>query len=96
MCQGIFEFIAIPQLGTYVGVSPSTPCSDGKYVYVFTGYNCVACYDLNGQLRWMRWLGMPAIRRTSWIAWCQPPILSGDQLLIGAPLIPARPAGPTA
>ena len=74
-------------LATYIGLSPATPCSDGRSVYVFTGYNCVACYDLDGRLRWLRWLGMPAIRRTSWIAWCQPPVLTGGVLLIGVPLV---------
>jgi len=32
----------------------TTPCSDGKYVYVWTGAGVAACYDLEGRRRWIR------------------------------------------
>ena len=36
-----------------VGTS-TTPCSDGKRVYVWTGAGVAACYDLDGNRQWIR------------------------------------------
>ncbi|MFB3894566.1 MAG: PQQ-binding-like beta-propeller repeat protein [Phycisphaerae bacterium] len=36
-----------------VGFS-TTPVSDGKYVYVWTGTGVAACYDLDGKRQWIR------------------------------------------
>jgi len=36
-----------------VGTS-TTPCSDGKRVYVWTGAGVAACYDLGGNRQWIR------------------------------------------
>lgn len=32
----------------------TTPCSDGKYVYIWTGAGVAACYDLDGKRQWIR------------------------------------------
>lgn len=32
----------------------TTPCSDGKYVYVWCGNGVGACYDLDGRRQWIR------------------------------------------
>ena len=37
--------------------SIATPCSDGRFVYVFLPIGEVVCYDLDGNRRWLRWLG---------------------------------------
>jgi len=37
-----------------VGWTIPTPCSDGKYVYVWCGNGVAACYDLKGNTRWIR------------------------------------------
>jgi outer membrane protein assembly factor BamB len=36
------------------GFTNPTPCSDGKYVYIYLGWGIVACYDLDGRRRWAR------------------------------------------
>lgn len=53
----------------------TTPTSDGKFVYVFYGYGVVACYDLDGNRRWVRRLEADEIGYT-----CSP-ALSGGRLL---------------
>jgi outer membrane protein assembly factor BamB len=35
----------------------ATPCSDGKFVYVYLPVGAVVCYDLEGNRQWYRWLG---------------------------------------
>ena len=37
-----------------VGWTQPTPCSDGRYVYVYCGNGVAACYDLQGNTRWIR------------------------------------------
>jgi outer membrane protein assembly factor BamB len=37
-----------------IGTCFPTPVSDGERVYVLTAYGTVACYDMNGVLRWCR------------------------------------------
>ena len=37
------------------GHTGSKPCSDGQYVYVSMGWGQVACHDLDGNRRWLRW-----------------------------------------
>jgi len=37
-----------------IGWTEPTPCSDGKFVYVYCGNGVVACYDLDGNTRWIR------------------------------------------
>ena len=36
-----------------VGWTLPTPCSDGSYVYVYCGNGVAACYDLEGNTRWI-------------------------------------------
>ena len=36
------------------GFSTPTPCSDGKYVYVWFTHGVAACYDLQGQRKWIK------------------------------------------
>ena len=38
------------------GFSTATPISDGKHVYVFYGTGVAACYDLEGNRRWIRFV----------------------------------------
>jgi outer membrane protein assembly factor BamB len=39
----------------WIGYTMATPVSDGECVYVSLGQNVVACYDLDGHRRWMKW-----------------------------------------
>ncbi len=41
------------------GYSSPTPVSDGQYVYVVFGTGVVACYDLDGSRKWIRFLEKP-------------------------------------
>jgi outer membrane protein assembly factor BamB len=52
----------------------TTPVSDGRCVYAFFGYGVVACYDLDGQRRWIRRLEGREVGYT-----CSP-ALSGGRL----------------
>ena len=38
------------------GECASTPASDGRYVYVVTEQGAHACFDLEGNLRWLTWI----------------------------------------
>jgi outer membrane protein assembly factor BamB len=52
----------------------TTPVSDGKYVYAFVGYGVVACYDFEGNRRWIRRMEADEVAYTS------SPALSGGKL----------------
>ena len=39
----------------WIGHAMPTPTSDGAHVWVHFGSNTVACYDLDGNRRWMKW-----------------------------------------
>ncbi len=41
------------------GYSSHTPVSDGKHVWVATGFGTVACYDLAGERKWIRLIQKP-------------------------------------
>ncbi len=73
------------QVGAYAGVTQPTPCSDGQSVFVFTGFNTAASFDLEGNLRWMRWLGpRGSVRGGGRMDFTQSPILVGDALLVAS------------
>jgi len=42
---------------SFVGNAMPTPVSDGTYVWVWTAHNDVACYDLDGERKWLRHYG---------------------------------------
>jgi len=37
-----------------VGWTTPSPCSDGKFIYVYCGNGVAACFDLDGNTRWIR------------------------------------------
>ncbi|MFC1479587.1 PQQ-binding-like beta-propeller repeat protein [Planctomycetota bacterium] len=41
------------------GYATPTPVVDGKHIYVLTGMGVVACYDLDGNRKWIRVIGKP-------------------------------------
>ena len=55
----------------------TTPVSDGKYVYAFFGYGVVACYDLDGNRRWIRRLDAKEVGYT-----CSPALAGGKLLCV--------------
>jgi len=55
----------------------TTPVSDGKYVYGFFGHGVAACYDLDGNRKWIRRLEADEIRYS-----CSPALISGKLVVI--------------
>ncbi len=43
--------------GSWIGEAMPTPVSDGKRVWVNTGYNDVFCLDLDGEVLWSKYFG---------------------------------------
>lgn len=60
------------------GYSSSTPASDGKYVCMVFGTGVVSCYDLDGNLKWARFLEKPG----SGHGHSASPLIAGDKLLV--------------
>jgi outer membrane protein assembly factor BamB len=74
----------LPKTCEDTGYATPTPASDGKHVYVAFGTGIVACYDLEGQRRWVRRLethpatySEPRLYGVS-----ESPLLAGGQLLV--------------
>jgi outer membrane protein assembly factor BamB len=66
-------------LGSFVGSAMPTPISDGKRIFINTGYNDVFCYDLGGKRLWSAWYGHQG---PSWGAYITSPVLVGKVLII--------------
>ena len=60
------------------GYSTPTPASDGKYVYVLFGTGVAACYDLQGNRRWARFVAKTKVGDGHSAS----PLLVGDKLLV--------------
>ena len=56
----------------------TTPASDGKNVYAYYGYGVVACYDLDGNRKWIRRLTTPNDVGYS----CSPALIGGKLVVI--------------
>lgn len=50
---------ALPHKSDIGGYSSPTPVSDGKFIYVLFGTGMAACYDLQGERKWCRFVGHP-------------------------------------
>ena len=61
------------------GFTSPTPCSDGRFVYIYLGWGIVACYDLDGNRRWARLAtdlgGVGAFNNNA-------PVLVGDKFVL--------------
>jgi hypothetical protein len=70
---------------TYIGRAFPTPVSDGKRVYVVTGFNAMFCFNLDGDLVWKKWFGLPEKKEGTNdkpYAWfTHSPLLIGDRLI---------------
>ena len=60
------------------GYSTPTPVSDGRHVYVLFGTGVVACYDLDGNRKWLRFLEKPEHD----YGHCASPLLVEGKLLV--------------
>ncbi|MEI7831859.1 MAG: PQQ-binding-like beta-propeller repeat protein [bacterium] len=79
------------QWRSWITYTHRTPTSDGKFVYVAMGYGQVACYDLDGNMKWMQFLhpsGKAFSPRKGYeqpgqgTGPCPSPILIGDLLIV--------------
>ncbi|KKL08031.1 hypothetical protein LCGC14_2580010, partial [marine sediment metagenome] len=71
--------LAIPKAHKVTGYSTPTPVSDGKFVYVHTGYGTTACYDLDGKRQWIVKTDKPL---HGWAGQCNSPVLAGGKLMV--------------
>jgi outer membrane protein assembly factor BamB len=68
-----------PMRPNQYGDATPTPVSDSKRVWVFFNTGIVACYDLDGQSRWMNWYDM---RLTTNYGRTASPVLVGERLVV--------------
>ena len=68
-----------PQTSPNCGYSSATPASDGKSVYACYGTGVVVSYDLDGKLRWIRYLDLPQATQYGRAA---SPVLAAGKLLV--------------
>jgi outer membrane protein assembly factor BamB len=63
-------------------VAAPTPASDGQLIFAFFGSNDLACFDLEGNLRWLRGLGLesPAARIDTGMA--SSPLVIGPTVIV--------------
>ena len=75
----------------WVGNTFRTPICDGKFVYVAMAYGQVACYSLDGDLKWMQFLhpavkaytpGKDSTPAAQECGHCPSPVLIGDLLIV--------------
>ncbi len=66
---------------TWLGYGYPTPVSDGERVYVWTAYNAVFAFDLNGRPQWVQHLGK--LERSVGCAFATNPVLA-DGILVCA------------
>lgn len=73
------ERAKFPLRASEYGNANPVPVSDGKSVWAFFGTGIVACYDLAGTARWVKWFDY---RRTTEYARTASPLLVGERLLV--------------
>jgi outer membrane protein assembly factor BamB len=66
----------------YGAVANNTPASDGRLIFAFYSSNDVVCFDLEGNLKWLRGLGYdyPAARNEAGMA--SSPLVVGDVVVV--------------
>src|SRR6185312_11812974 len=68
----------VPQIHGIAGYSAPTPVTNGKDVFVAFGNGLVACFDLDGNRKWLKLIE----HSNAAYAHSGSPILLGDKLLI--------------
>jgi outer membrane protein assembly factor BamB len=68
----------------YGAVANNTPASDGRLIFAFYSSNDLACFDLDGNLKWLRGLGYenPTTRNDAGMA--SSPLVLGDVVIVQA------------
>ncbi len=65
-----------------IGTTFPTPASDGRHVYVVTAFNTVACYDLEGNRKWIRWFRDDPLAYHEVARFVHSPVLAGGRLIV--------------
>ncbi len=64
---------------TDCGFASPSPCTDGRHVYGLWGTGIVACYDLDGKRKWIRFIDIEPLEDEGRSA---SPLLAGDKLIV--------------
>ncbi len=64
------------------GVAVSTPTSDGKRVFAFYSSNDLACFDLDGNLQWLRGLALERPLTRNDVGMGSSPLIVGDTVVV--------------
>lgn len=75
--EPVAEYV-MPKTHDVNGYSSPTPASDGEYVYVLFGTGTAACYDMEGNRKWIKQIEKP----THGWGHSSSPMLAGDKLIV--------------
>jgi outer membrane protein assembly factor BamB len=64
------------------GVAASTPASDGRLVFAFFSSNDLACFDLDGNLQWLRGLGYESPTARNDVGMASSPLVVGKTVIV--------------
>lgn len=64
------------------GIAAPTPASDGQRIFVFYSSNDLACFDLEGNLKWLRSLGIEHPRARNDVGMASSPLVVGDTVIV--------------
>ncbi len=67
---------------SFGGVAIPTPTSDGKRVYAFYSSNDLACFDLDGNLQWLRGLAFERPLTRNDVGMGASPLIVGDTVVV--------------
>jgi outer membrane protein assembly factor BamB len=71
-----------PPADDTIGYASSTPVSDGTHVYALFRNGVAAAYDMNGDRRWIRWLGRTPRMNGNPEGHAASPLLVGGRLIV--------------
>ncbi len=64
------------------GVAGPTPASDGRLIFAFFSSNDLACFDLDGNLKWLRGLAFESPTTRNDVGMASSPLVSGDTVIV--------------
>ncbi len=67
---------------SFGGIAAPTPASDGRRVFAFFSSNDLACFDLDGNLQWLRGLGYESPTTRNDVGMASSPLVVGDTLIV--------------
>lgn len=64
------------------GVAASTPASDGRQIFALFSSNDLACFDLDGNLKWFRGLAFESPTTRNDVGMASSPLVAGDTVVV--------------